>query len=331
MHAALSIRSHLQTQHGVFQAEVLDEEYLEDRPSRTYRATQSADGKFRCPVPGCVGEASSKWNLRRHFCDRHPLDYVDVPGEGVYDKCVNCRMQTSPFARSHHLSAFCRETGERQRQYDRRVQAALALRQQFHADGDVLGRVEVFKYLGRLLSQHDDDAQAVRAQMVKARKCWARVGRVLRGENASPRVVGFFYKAVVQSILLYGSESWVLGPQLLARLEGFHIRAAWRMAKVHKPRRGLNGVWIYPQTADVLEEVGLESIEEYIRRRRQTIVAYVVDRPIFQTCMRGERMSGSPPHHGFWWEQEMDLDEYDSTWDGSSDSSISSETSSDAG
>ena len=63
-------------------------------------------------------------------------------------------------------------------------------------------RVEVFKYLGRLLAQDDDDIQAIRAQMRKARATWARVGQVLRAENVPPHIAAKFYKAVVQAITL---------------------------------------------------------------------------------------------------------------------------------
>ncbi len=34
------------------------------------------------------------------------------------------------------------------------------------------------------------------------------------------------YKAVVQAVLLFGSETWKLSPASLKSLEGFHIRAA---------------------------------------------------------------------------------------------------------
>ena len=108
----------------------------------------------------------------------------------------------------------------------------------------VLERVEVFKYLGRLLAQDDDDIQAIRAQIRKARATWARVGQVLQSENTSPCVAAKFYMAVVQAVLLYGSKTWVLSPTALARLEGFHIRAACRMAKQHKPCRGPGNQWI---------------------------------------------------------------------------------------
>ena len=118
----------------------------------------------------------------------------------------------------------------------------------------MLERVEVFKYLGRLLAQDDDDIQAIRAQLRKARATWACVGQVLRSENASPRVAAKFYTAVVQAVLLYGSETWVLSTTALARLEGFHIRAAYRITKQHKLRRGPGNQWIYPKSEDVLEE-----------------------------------------------------------------------------
>jgi hypothetical protein len=165
----------------------------------------------------------------------------------------------------------------------------------------------VFKYLGRLLAQDDDDVQAVRQQIHKARGTWARVGQVLRGENAAPCVTAKFYKAVVQSVLLYGSETWNLTETVLAWLEGFHIRAAYRMARVHKPRKGLFGNWIYPSTKDVLEECGLHSVKEYINTRRATIAIYVVNRPIFRECQEGERRRGSMPRL-WWWEQELGLD-----------------------
>jgi hypothetical protein len=62
----------------------------------------------------------------------------------------------------------------------------------------------VFKYLGRLLGQDNDDAQAIRQQMWKARGVWAQVGQVLRGENVRPQVAATFYKAVIQAISYMG-------------------------------------------------------------------------------------------------------------------------------
>ncbi len=116
-----------------------------------------------------------------------------------------------------------------------------------------------------------------------------------------------FYKAVVQAVLLYGSKTWVLSKAALASLEGFHIRAAYRMAVKHKPRKGPGNTWSYPKSKDVLEECGLITMEEYIAVRRQRITVYVATRPILHECRQGERKRGAVPHC-WWWEQQMDLD-----------------------
>ena len=75
----------------------------------------------------------------------------------------------------------------------------------------------------------------MRQQIGKAQGIWARVGQVLRGKNATPCVAAKFSKAVVQYVLLYRSKTWNLTQSVLAQLEGFHIRAAYGMARKHKP------------------------------------------------------------------------------------------------
>ena len=248
-----------------------------------------------------------------------------IPSEGMYPRCGNCDMQTNPLAmdRGHLQSRTCIGMGERRRQHERRATATLAQGREFKIYGDVLRRVERFKYLGRWLLQDDSDARAVRAQLVKARRVWARLGRVLRSENAPPQVCGMFYRGVVQAVLLYGSETWALGPALIARLEGFHIRCAYRMALRNRPTRGPDGVWTYPDSASVLKECGLRSVETYIRRRRAAIVDWVATGPLYKACREGEPMRG-PPCHLWWWEQEFDLDDEEGVSPPASDGTDSS-------
>jgi hypothetical protein len=88
-------------------------------------------------------------------------------------------MQTNPWYLAHNNTKECRVGTERRHQRDMAVQSALALRQQFTVHGDVLELVKVFRYLGRLLSQDDDDIQAMRSQLRKARGMQTRVGQVL--------------------------------------------------------------------------------------------------------------------------------------------------------
>jgi hypothetical protein len=62
-----------------------------------------------------------------------------------------------------------------------------APRHSFVAYREELKRVEVFKYLGWLITYDDADTQAMRLNLRKARGCWARILHVLRAENATLR------------------------------------------------------------------------------------------------------------------------------------------------
>jgi hypothetical protein len=61
-----------------------------------------------------------------------------------------------------------------------------------------------------MMAQDNNDTQALRAQLRKARTTWAPVRQVLWNENVSPFIAVRFYQVVVQAILLYGSETWVI-------------------------------------------------------------------------------------------------------------------------
>ncbi len=124
---------------------------------------------------------------------------------------------------------------------------------------DELERVEVFKYLCRLLAYNDNDARAVRGKLRKACGVWARLSRTIRSENASPHAWAVFYKAIVQSILLFGSKTWNLSAVSLKSLEGFHIWAAWCMAG-KRQQKLLDGMWTYPNLVAILDKVGLKTI-----------------------------------------------------------------------
>jgi hypothetical protein len=132
-------------------------------------------------------------------------------------------MQVNPLYHRHWCSKECQVRVEHCKQRETAVSSALALCQQLTIRGDVLKRVEVYKYLGRLMAQGNNNIQAIRAQIWKARATWARVGQVLRSKNASPFMAARFYQAIVQAILLYGSKTWVISQTALAWLEGFHI------------------------------------------------------------------------------------------------------------
>jgi hypothetical protein len=229
--AAGSYQSHLETQHDIFQSMVLQREIMVDRPPVIYRAIKStAVDKYICPVPRCGGKASMKWNFRQHFLDQHPrnLIYLLIKKTVPIPRWERCGMQTERGALygRHQRTQLCQNGWDKKVQHEAAKTARVALAQLFMAYRDELERVEVFKYLVRMLAYDDKDTQAMQGNLKKGRKSWGQVSCILRAENASPKVCGVFYKATVQTVLLFGSETWKLSSSSLKSLEGFHIWAA---------------------------------------------------------------------------------------------------------
>ena len=69
-----------------------------------------------------------------------------------------------------------------------------------------------FKYLDCILTSIDYSWPVVLANLMKARNKWVRMYRILRVEGVNARTSGNLIKEVVQSFLLFGSETWVVTP-----------------------------------------------------------------------------------------------------------------------
>ena len=96
-----------------------------------------------------------------------------------------------------------------------------------------------------------DDWPAVAGKLVKARKSWGRLARILSGEGADKRVLGNFFKEVVQAVLLFGAETWVLNQRIERELDSFMQGAARRITG-NQPRRGGGGKWTYPPPKEAM-------------------------------------------------------------------------------
>jgi hypothetical protein len=213
---------------------------------------------------------------------------------------------------THPNTAMCKNGTDRKRQRLAIAEARQAKEHVLTARGVPLETVSIFKYLGRLLSNTDEDWPAVYANLRKARKSWARISRILARDGATPRVSGMFYKAVVQSILLFGSETWVVTKPILQALEGFHKRVARRLSGKTPYLCQTTGEWIYPPIDKALEEVGLWPIEKYIEKRQNTVADYVATRPIFELCTEAAWQSGSATSRRWWDQVSRNLEEDDS-------------------
>ena len=82
--------------------------------------------------------------------------------------------------------------------------------QAFEAYGEPIHKVLEFRYLGMVLTAGYNEWLAVVGNLGKARNSWGRLSRVLCREGADPKVLGNFYTAVAQALILLGAETWVL-------------------------------------------------------------------------------------------------------------------------
>jgi hypothetical protein len=133
--------------------------------------------------------------------------------------------------------------------------------------------------------------------------------KVLTREHASRRVMGHFYKAIVQSILLYGAKTWVITPNHMQKLRTFHRSCArYITRRFIKPAHEHDGTddRIYPSSESVLEESGLFEIEVYIQRRRDTVFNFVKNRYIYRECLELET-DVENSEYTYWWKEPFNL------------------------
>ena len=158
-----------------------------------------------------------------------------------------------------------------------------------------------------MVSEDDDDTPAIDANIKKAKAKWAMFKKLLTRERCSRRVMGHFYKAIVQSILLYGAETWVIKPENMKKLRTFHRKAARYITNRHiRPLNDGTDEWIYPSSESVLEDAGLFEIEVYIQRRRDTVFTFVQNREIYRECL-GLETDVDNSEYIYWWKQPFNL------------------------
>ena len=191
---------------------------------------------------------------------------------------------------THPNTRLCAQ-GQRLRQSRKR---ALSYRREnetlFHVEGQVLDRVEHFRYLGRVISHTNSDWPAIFRQLTRARQRWAMIARVVAKLQIPAKAAGMFYKAIVQAVLLYGSETWVVDPPMLNVLESFHNRV---VRKITGRMAYLDGdTWIYPPIKETLEKANLYPVAHYIHVRQAHLADFVATRPILATCRQMQQAIG---------------------------------------
>ena len=99
----------------------------------------------------------------------------------------------------------------------------------FQAYEKPLETFTLFSYLGQVIIAGDNSWPEVVGNFSKACKSWARMTMVLGWEGADLRAYRFFFKAVVQAVLIFGLDVWVLTPRIERALVSFRCMITQRV------------------------------------------------------------------------------------------------------
>ena len=228
---------------------------------------------------------------------RHPADTIVISEEGELDRCPRCHMFTgTPHAPNNKL---CQQGAAQKRKREMEREQHQTITVKFYILGNEVETVTTFKYLGRWLSCDDNDQTAVLSNLRKARDRWGRFSRVLTREGANPQMMATFYKTVVQSVLLFASETWVLTDRQWKMLEAFHNRCARHITRRHNTPND-DGTWNCPDMTETLRQANLKPIQSYIKTRKKKLVTYAEGRAIYRKCKRITRTPRAS-HKVTWW------------------------------
>ena len=98
---------------------------------------------------------------------------------------------------------------------------------------------------------------------------------------------GNFFKAVVQQVLLFWADMWVVSPRMEGALSSFIHGEARRITGRHL-RRGWDGKWFYPSPVGDMKEAGFIDVRTSINRRQNMVAQYIATRPLLELCEGGD-------------------------------------------
>ena len=240
--------------------------------------------------------------MRRHFRHRHPKDLICIAEDTELHECDAFGFRGSTIGLSlHRGSKNCTKLAKRRNDLDQRERRTVAASHVFTVDGTPIKKVTEFKYLGRIVEDNDDDTPAIRRNLKRAKTQWGRFSRLLRREKVNRWAMSTFYKVIIMSVLLYGSESWVISKDLMRELKSFYHRCARHVVRRHI-RLEEDGTWTCPPSAAVLADAELLPVKAYIQMRKNTIMDFAKARPIYREALLSRPVQTNVSQL-VWWEQ----------------------------
>lgn len=139
----------------------------------------------------------------------HPSADIIIDEDGLIPKCDLCGFRSKNMDK-HRNSSTCKQAQRRKTNSIKQEEQGRARKVKFYVNGLPIQRVRQFRYLGRIFTETDDDSVCIQDNLSNARRRWNCVAKILKTEGANANCMAKFYITIVQAVLLYGADSWVI-------------------------------------------------------------------------------------------------------------------------
>ena len=202
-----------------------------------------------CLFEDCPGRATSWTNRQIYFIHRNVEDTIFFS----FDKGMVLLLQCGQFdifvtrktSASGHLDIeMCSRMAVRKRHRLSANSARVAAGTEFWARDQVLDKLDTFKTLWRILSSDDINWTVACRKLKRVRRKWDRFSLLLSHDGVDTRTSRRFYVALVQSLLIFRAETWVVMPHFMWALGSLHHRGVRQIyGWIHWCQKGH---WYYP-------------------------------------------------------------------------------------
>ena len=167
-----------------------------------------------------------------HVMYRHPATQWSKNGCRLTTSCNKCGILDTHITHKHHASRLCKiGTAMRQRATLKRKRDA-AQGQQFFIGGTPLQQVPEYTYLGRIITETDEDSTTICHNLIKARKLWYNIQSILRNKNTTIPIATAIFRTLIESVLLYAAETWSPTKQQLKETRSFQYHCLLRISGI---------------------------------------------------------------------------------------------------
>ena len=98
-------------------------------------------------------------------------------------------------------------------------------------------KVDVFPYLGSIMSPEDPTTKDIQSRLNKARLAFRHLYPVWKSKQYSRRTKVQLYNSNVKSVLLYGSECWRMTKKDFQKIASFHHSCLRKICRIFWPNK----------------------------------------------------------------------------------------------